>query len=402
MGSLGSAPVGREVFGGGVVDRVWCAMIRVWMAAILIGLLAAWGGGLGAVAAEPGGATVDAESPVNLRGEAGTWAAVVGQAFGGQAVTVVAGPTGDGWYLIEGGGQVGWLHGWFLVVGGSLGWDSPPMDWTGTGAGAAPETGLDGAAVAAAEPVADPAVAAAIGVGGESGGGGGAYVDTTLGLNVRAAPDEASGVVGVAAPGEAVTVTGEAVNGYVPVSSWTGAGWVWGDLLAYGGSPLGVGGEGSAPAAEWAPPQPGVEEAPAMGLPGGPLPVATTERWVDVNRSTQTVTLYEGGYPVASYWAAMGRDQSADGFLATAVGTHYVYEKYRDLSWTVWGNAWVRDWVGFDLARANGFHSYSMDWAGQVLPSGAGPTNGCVALDPGASAAVFDFVEIGTRVEVHW
>jgi hypothetical protein len=125
------------------------------------------------------------------------------------------------------------------------------------------------------------------------------------------------------------------------------------------------------------------------------------EQWVDVNRTTQTVTLYEGDIAVASYWAAMGSDPSDDGFFATAVGTYYVYEKIGGLNWTDWGGAWVGDWVGFDPARFNGFHTYSMDAGGQVIPGGSGPTGGCVALEPAAADHLFAFVSVGTRVEVH-
>jgi len=113
------------------------------------------------------------------------------------------------------------------------------------------------------------------------------------------------------------------------------------------------------------------------------------------------VTLYEGDVAVAGYWAAMGSDSSDDGFFATAVGTHYVYEKYGGLSWTDWVGAWVGAWVGFDPARLNGFHTYLLDMAGQVIPGGDGPTGGCVALAPAAADQLFAFVSVGTRVEVH-
>ena len=162
-----------------------------------------------------------------------------------------------------------------------------------------------------------------------------------------------------------VTILVGADDGYVPIDHWSVLGWVWGEFLSYGGPP-------------------------------GP------ERWVDVNRSTHLVTLYEADVPVATYWAAMGSDGSDDGFFATAIGTYYVYEKYQDLSWTDWGGAWVRDWVAFDPVRLNGFHSYSMDAAGQVIPGGDGPTGGCVALSPEAAAHLFSFVDLGSRVEVHW
>ncbi|MCD6034072.1 MAG: L,D-transpeptidase catalytic domain [Thermomicrobiales bacterium] len=127
-------------------------------------------------------------------------------------------------------------------------------------------------------------------------------------------------------------------------------GWAFGALLAFDGASdaLGQGG---------------------LGVTG------SAERWVDVDRTRQMVTLYEGDSAVATYWAAMGSDPSDDGFFATAVGTYWVYEK--------------------------GFHTYLMDAAGQVIPGGDGPTGGCVALAPTAADELFAFVSVGTRVEVH-
>jgi hypothetical protein len=211
--------------------------------------------------------------------------------------------------------------------------------------------------------VADPEAASALGVGGPTGE---AWVAAAA-LNVRAEPSAQAGILDVLPGGEEVTIVGGPVEGFFPIAYVAGQGWVWGGLLNFDG-PVATGGE----------------------------------RWVDVNRSTQTVTLYEGDQPVASYWAAMGVDSSDDGFFATAVGTYYVYDLHADRSWTDWGGAWVEDWVGFDPNRLNGFHSFSMDANGQLIPGGDGPTGGCVALAPDAAAQIFSFVAIGTRVEVHW
>ena len=122
---------------------------------------------------------------------------------------------------------------------------------------------------------------------------------------------------------------------------------------------------------------------------------------MDVNRSNQLVTLYEGDKPIAAFPASLGFDSSDSGFYATAIGTYYIYDMYAGLNWTDWGQAWIRDWVGFDPDRQNGFHSYSMDASGNVLPDGNGPTGGCVALAPAAADQLFAFVAVGTRVVVH-
>ena len=190
-------------------------------------------------------------------------------------------------------------------------------------------------------------------------------------VNLRAEPGEWAEPVGRAWAGEWVEVIdGPVADGWYRVQAGDRGGWAAGQFLAIEGSAVGG--------------------------------VAWGERWVDVNRSTQTVTLFEGETPVASYWGAMGGDGSADGFFATAVGTHYVYDKTEGLNWTDFGGGWITHWVGFDPNRANGFHSYLKDENGWPVPGGDGPTGGCVALDPAAAEHVYWFASIGTRVEVHW
>ena len=196
-------------------------------------------------------------------------------------------------------------------------------------------------------------------------------------LNLRAEPGTWAQVIGQLWQGERLALlAGPTPDDWYQVQADGQTGWAYGDLLAFNGAADALGQETS-----WA---------------GG-----SAERWVDVDRSTQLVTLYQGDSAMAWYWAAMGSDPSDDGFFATAVGTYYVYEKYWGLSWTDWGGAWVSDWVGFDPARLNGFHTYSMDTEGQIIPGGDGPTGGCVALAPGAADELFAFVSVGTRVEVH-
>jgi hypothetical protein len=219
-------------------------------------------------------------------------------------------------------------------------------------------------------------------------------------LNLRAEPGTWAPVIGQLTPGERLTLlAGPTSDNWYQVQAGSQTGWAYGGLLTLDGQTPPSSGD----------PWKG-EKSPLegeQGLGGEPLDqgaaaaVGGVERWVDVDRTAQTVTLYEGDAAVASYWAAMGSDPSDDGFFATAVGTYYVYEKVGGLNWTDWGGAWVDDWVGFDPARLNGFHTYSMDAGGQVIPGGDGPTGGCVALAPAAADHLFAFVSVGTRVEVH-
>jgi uncharacterized protein YgiM (DUF1202 family) len=265
---------------------------------------------------------------LNLREEPGTWASILNQMWDGESVTVLDGPTDDGWYLVDYAGAQGWAYGGYLMVDGSPGWSA----WEG-----------------------DSAVGASSAT---------AWVNTDH-LNVRADASTDAWVMDRIGQGESVSVVGDAVNGFVPIDFHGQRAYVWSDFLSWDG-------------------------------PVDPGP----ERWIDVDRSSQTVTLYVGDEAVASYWAAMGWDTSADGFYSTALGTYYVYGKYEDLAWTEWGHAYIRDWVGFDPSRVNGFHSYSMDENGNVLSNGNGPTGGCIALDPSAAAELFNFASSGMRVEI--
>jgi uncharacterized protein YgiM (DUF1202 family) len=204
-----------------------------------------------------------------------------------------------------------------------------------------------------------------------SGGSGGwsatAWVATDR-LNVRSDASQDAWIIDVASQGDEVTVLGDPVAGFYPVRWWGQRGWVWADYLSFDGP-----------------------------VAAGP------EQWIDVDRSSSTVTLMSGDVAIASYWGAMGWDTSADGFYATANGTYYVYAKYQPLNYTEWGNAWITDWVAFDPVRLNGFHSYSRERDGTLTYDGGDePTGGCIATHPDASAQIYAFASLGTRVEVHW
>ena len=126
------------------------------------------------------------------------------------------------------------------------------------------------------------------------------------------------------------------------------------------------------------------------------------ERWIDVNRSTGLVSLMVGDAVQAQFWASMGYDTSADGFYSTAVGTYYIYGFDGSLHYTPYADNYISHWVAFDPQRFNGFHSYTKDANGTIVPNGGGLTGGCVALAPGDIDVLFDFAEMGMRVEVHF
>jgi hypothetical protein len=221
------------------------------------------------------------------------------------------------------------------------------------------------------------------GTGGSGGGGapaaaGWALVNTDF-LNVRGDASLSAPVWDVYAGGTSVEVIGGAVNGFVPINYNGSQAWVAADFLSWDGT---------------------VNFAAGGGAPA-PAPDPGPEHWLDVNRSTGMVTLFVGDAPQASYYASMGFDPTDGGFYSTASGTYYVYWKEAGLTYTPYANAFITNWIGFDASRDNGFHSYTKDANGNILPNGGGKTGGCVALAPGEIDAVFNFASVGMRVEVH-
>ena len=125
------------------------------------------------------------------------------------------------------------------------------------------------------------------------------------------------------------------------------------------------------------------------------------EWWADVNRSTQRANLMIGSTVVNSFSASMS-SETGDGFYSTAPGTYWVYEKVEGLQYTTYAKAYFTHWCGFDTYRFNGFHSWTMDQNGWLLPGGSGNTAGCVATEPRNASVIYNFLTIGARVEIHW
>lgn len=140
--------------------------------------------------------------------------------------------------------------------------------------------------------------------------------------------------------------------------------------------------------------QPAVAGIEILGEPTG-------ERWVDVDKASDTVRLMIGDTAVARYQASMSVGPEDD-FHDTMPGTYQIQSKIAELTWTPYAQNYFMYWAGFDPGRENGFHSWVMDDKGRVVPNGDGPTWGCVATAPDDAAEIYGFVDIGTRVEVHW
>ena len=149
-------------------------------------------------------------------------------------------------------------------------------------------------------------------------------------LNLRAEPGTWAPVIGQLWQGERLALlAGPTPDDWYQVQAGDQTGWAFGGLLVDGAG-----------------------DASARGHRGRRTAGSAGRRRPHV----QTVTLYEGDVPVASYWAAMGSDPSDDGFFATAVGPHSVYEKF-GAELVRLGGAWAGDWVVFDPARLDGLRA---------------------------------------------
>lgn len=255
---------------------------------------------------------------------------------------------------------------------------------------------------------------------------------TTADVNLRAGPGASSDVLSIVPVRNEVTVTGDASDGFLPVRTDGVDGWISSSYLSAEGVTLAaqvdvvvptesppteapvvaptqaVSTEPPVVAQEHGPPQETV--AAEATTPEEPAPVAANldvtslsgERWVEVDRSTATVTLHQGNTVVATFPGLLGKDPSTDGYYATAVGTYYVYSMNHELTETPFApGVYLTDWVGFDPDRSNGFHSPTRDANGNIVQTGGTTTLGCVRLSEADARTVYDFAYIGMRVEVH-
>lgn len=221
-------------------------------------------------------------------------------------------------------------------------------------------------------------------------------------LNVRESPSTAAPILGSRDQGATVQVVGNVEAGFAPVQYQGGRGWMAVEYLAFNGETVST----SQPALLVS--DVSAAEQPESEAPDVPVAVESNlatepvEHWIDVNRTTATVTLFAGDSAIASFAGKIGRDPSADGFYATAVGTYHVYSMNKGLAPTPFADdTWLSDWVGFDPERKNGIHSPVRDEFGNEKPWQNPATLGCVRLDAAAAVTVFEFAEIGMRVEVH-
>ena len=136
-----------------------------------------------------------------------------------------------------------------------------------------------------------------------------------------------------------------------------------------------------------------------------PLPTTTTVptagRWIDVDVTRYVIRLMEGTAVLKTIQpVGVGEQIDTGAFDSTQTGLFYVYIKTPGLQYDAPYKTYISDWVGFDPAKANGFHSFLKDEKGNIVDSSTGRiSNGCIRS--GEAAAIFAFAEVGMPVLVH-
>ncbi len=124
-------------------------------------------------------------------------------------------------------------------------------------------------------------------------------------------------------------------------------------------------------------------------------------RWIDVNVSTFVVRLMDGKSTRRDIKpVAVGTQVDTGDFASTQTGLFHVYDKIPDLVYDPPYDTYISHWVGFDLDKANGFHSFLKDKDGKVADSTTGRvSNGCIRT--GDAEIIFLYADIGMPVWVH-
>lgn len=121
---------------------------------------------------------------------------------------------------------------------------------------------------------------------------------------------------------------------------------------------------------------------------------------IQVDISEQHMYVYEGGNLVYSFIASTGMGNS------TRVGSFSVLNKIPNAYGATW-NIWMPNWLGIYWSGSlqNGIHALPILpngatlWAGYL---GTPISYGCIVLDSYDAQVLYDWVDIGTPVEIRW
>lgn len=146
--------------------------------------------------------------------------------------------------------------------------------------------------------------------------------------------------------------------------------------------------------------QPGLELLIPPAEYVAPPPSYSAEKRVLVSISQQHLWAYEGEVLIYSFVASTGMGNS------TRVGTFEVLNKIPNAYGATW-NIWMPNWLGIYWSGhlQNGIHALPILPNGAILWEGYLGTPisyGCVVLGTYESQLLYDWVEVGTPVEIVW
>lgn len=122
------------------------------------------------------------------------------------------------------------------------------------------------------------------------------------------------------------------------------------------------------------------------------VPVTSGERWVDVNLSTQTAAAYEGDKLIRSFVVSTGTAEHP-----TVTGQYQIYVMYRYADMA--GPGYYLPDVPYVMYFYSGYGLHGTYWHSNF---GTPMSHGCVNFSIDDAAWLFDFVSIGTLVNVHY
>jgi lipoprotein-anchoring transpeptidase ErfK/SrfK len=135
-------------------------------------------------------------------------------------------------------------------------------------------------------------------------------------------------------------------------------------------------------------PEPTATDVP----PPAPVTSENPERWIDVDLSNQMVHAYEGDVLVNSFLVSTGTSQTP-----TVTGQYTIYVKY--IAADMAGPGYYLPSVPYVMYFYRGYGFHGTYWHSNF---GTPMSHGCINLETGNAAWLFDFASIGTLVNIHY
>lgn len=123
-----------------------------------------------------------------------------------------------------------------------------------------------------------------------------------------------------------------------------------------------------------------------------PVTSSGSEKWIDVNLSTQTLTAYEGQTAVFTARVSTGTQ-----WTPTVVGTYSIYVKYTSAPMS--GPGYYLPNVPYVMYFYRGYGLHGTYWHNNF---GTPMSHGCVNLSTEDARWLFDWAPVGTKVVTHY